>query len=97
MHTCTAVERLHEKLIPTSSAAVWTLTTLLHPSCSLSVLPHRSWRFATEPTRPTTTDQAKELMTRGQADGELRLVVKRGQESPASRALSQRGERHFCS
>eukprot|EP00903_Cladosiphon_okamuranus_P005597 g5569.t1 len=40
---------------------------------------------------------AKELMTHGQKDGELRLVVKRAQESPASRALSQRGERHFCS
>eukprot|EP00752_Nemacystus_decipiens_P016321 g14596.t1 len=42
-------------------------------------------------------DLAEELMTRGQEDGELRLVVKRAQESPASRALSQRGERHFCS
>lgn len=36
-------------------------------------------------------------MTSGQESGELKLVVKRAQESPASRALSHRGERHFCS
>ena len=34
-------------------------------------------------------------MTRGQENGELKLVVKRANESPASRALSGTARRYF--